>query len=725
VDEIGTHEPHCPGEEEGEMDFAGVGLTDEEERIFNTVFADIAEFFPPQKEALKAGILKGGNFVISSPTASGKTLLAELVMLKSVLNGGKCLYVVPLNALAYEKFSNFKRRSSSVRVSAKEGWEIKVGISTGDYESPSRYLANYDIIVLTLEKFDALTRVIPAWLRSISTVVVDEIHEVGDSKRGARLEGAIARFRIFNPKARIIALSATIPNAEEFGAWLSASVIRSDWRPVPLREGVLLARNDEEIVRRVLKEVAAGGQVLVFVNTKRGAAAFARKIAERMNVCEELEEVAERVDLGIDDLAEIVRRGVAYHNSWLHPEQRRAIEDAFRSRKLKVICCTPTLAMGVSLPAKVVIIRNYRFFSGFSAEKMPVFWVKQVFGRAGRPEHDDFGIGLIVARSEKEREEIEDLYLRGSPERIASSFSTGEMKEQILATIVSGAERKDAIEAFLKRTFFAVQHKEEIECLLQEIDEILWELEADGFVEIKRESVRATPFGKLASLLYLSVESAKVLRDGLRELSEFERFEERKISDFDILMLLCSCEEVPSLNVKSAISIALNLSENAEWVYRCSHALGTAIVSHAWIEEMSYAEMKKRFGAYPGEIYAAVSTLEWISYAASRIAHYLYKESEEEKSWASPHFKVFAERLLLLKDRIKHGVRTELLALTALRGVGRSLARKLYTAGFRSVAEVANADAKRLAEIPQIGEKRARKIKEAAEKFVRGADASE
>ena len=137
------------------------------------------ELYPPQEEAMKAGLLdSANNFVISSPTASGKTLLAELVMLKSILqDSGKCLYVVPLNALAYEKYQNFKDKYSAVAT---------VGISTGDYESSSRYLEKYNIILLTLEKLDSLTRLKPAWLSKISVVVVDEAHVLGEEKRGPR-----------------------------------------------------------------------------------------------------------------------------------------------------------------------------------------------------------------------------------------------------------------------------------------------------------------------------------------------------------------------------------------------------------------------------------------------------------------------------------------------------------------------------------------------------------
>ena len=662
------------------------------------IFGDsaIKELYPPQEEAIKAGLIDNNtNFVIASPTASGKTLLAELVMLKSILTAsGKCLYVVPLNALAYEKYQNFKDKYSSV---------AKVGISTGDYESSSRYLERYDIIMLTLEKLDSLTRLKPLWLRKISVVVVDEVHVIGDEKRGPRLEGAMARFMSFNPAARVIALSATISNVEEFGNWLDASVIKSEWRPVPLKEEVFLAKVDGGIIERVVEEVRGGSQILVFVNTKRGAASFSRKIAPLLNMGnEKLDELAEKVDIGVDDLAGMVRCGVAYHNSWLHPEQRRAIEDSFRNRILKVICCTPTLAMGVSLPAKTVLIRNYKFFSlGRGLEPMPVFWVKQVFGRAGRPEYDAYGTGVIVARSEDEFEEIEDMYIHGELERIESHFSAETMTEQILATIVSGAHHMEQILDFLSSTFYAYQNSDELEFVKEEMEDILVDLAKKGFIEFDGEKIRATQFGTLSSRLYLSTNSALELRDGIRVLGEMEKKGRGTLSDFDLLLLLGKCEEIVSLNVKDAMEIATSLTDNLEWLYSCAHAVGSAIVAQAWIEELTYHELKDRFGAYPGEIHNNIYNLGWIAYASSRMAEYLRDEN-------------MYVRLRELTDRIRYGVKPELLRLVAIKGVGRVIARGLYSAGFRSPREVAKADVAQLERVPGVGTKRAEKIKEEA-----------
>ena len=674
------------------------------EREMDAIFGNstIKELYPPQEEAIKAGLLDTNkNFVIATPTASGKTLLAELAMLQSILTAsGKCLYVVPLNALAYEKYQNFK---------GKYGAVANVGISTGDYESSSRFLERYDIIILTLEKLDSLTRLKPAWLRTISVVAVDEVHVLGEEKRGPRLEGAMARFMSFNPSARFIALSATIANVEEFGKWLHACVIQSEWRPVPLKEEVFLAKSDREIVERVLAEVKNGSQILVFVNTKRGAASFARKIAAQLQMeSEGLNALAEKVDIGVDDLAEIVRCGVAYHNSWLHPEQRRAIEDSFRNRILKVICCTPTLAMGVSLPAKVVLIRNYKFFTfGRGIEPMPLFWVKQVFGRAGRPEHDAYGTGIIVARNEDAFEEIQNVYIQGELERIESQFSAETMTEQILATIVGGARRMEQILDFLNSTFYAYQNSGDMGFVRVELDDILVDLERKGFIALDGDAIRPTPFGTLSSRLYLSTNSALELRDGIRALSEMEKEGRANISDFDLLLLLCKCEEIIPLNVKDAMEIACNLSDNLEWVYSGAQALGSAIVTHAWIEEHTYFELKDQFGAYPGEIHNNIYGLGWMAYAGSRIAEYL----RDEKTYA---------RLRALHDRIKQGVKPELLGLVAIKGVGRVIARGLYSAGFRTPRDVAKASLMRLEKVPGVGAKRAAKLKEEAVRQCRG-----
>ncbi|HDL16095.1 MAG TPA: DEAD/DEAH box helicase, partial [Euryarchaeota archaeon] len=168
----------------------------------------INEFFPPQEEALRKGLLNlEKNFVIAVPTASGKTLIGEMLIIKNLIDrGGKALYIVPLKALGAEKFDELK---------AYEPLGLKVALTTGDYDTGARWLEGYDIIITTSEKADSLIRHRPSWINKISCVVADEIHLINDASRGATLEVTIARLLHINKNLRLLALSATVGNARE------------------------------------------------------------------------------------------------------------------------------------------------------------------------------------------------------------------------------------------------------------------------------------------------------------------------------------------------------------------------------------------------------------------------------------------------------------------------------------------------------------------------------
>jgi helicase len=195
------------------------------------------ELYPPQAEAIEAGVLEGKSLVMASPTASGKTLVAELCAFKHIIErGGKVLYMVPLRALASEKYEDFQAYSALKR---RDGEKISVGVSTGDLDSRTSWLADYDIVITTNEKCDSLLRHRSPWMEDVSLVIADEVHLIGND-RGPTLEVAIARLRQLKPDLQILALSATIRNVDEVAEWLKAEWIETNWRPVPLKEGVAL-----------------------------------------------------------------------------------------------------------------------------------------------------------------------------------------------------------------------------------------------------------------------------------------------------------------------------------------------------------------------------------------------------------------------------------------------------------------------------------------------------
>ncbi len=190
----------------------------------------IADLRPSQHKAINAGLLKGKNLLVCTPTASGKTLIAELAAVKAILEKrGKAVYIVPLRSLATEKFHEFKE---------KYGELMKVALSIGEIDSADPHLAEYDLIVLTAEKLDSLMRHRAPWIKLLSVVVIDEVHMLNDPGRGPTLEILITLLKQLIPQAQIVALSATIGNPQELAQWLESELVLDNWRPVKLHKGV-------------------------------------------------------------------------------------------------------------------------------------------------------------------------------------------------------------------------------------------------------------------------------------------------------------------------------------------------------------------------------------------------------------------------------------------------------------------------------------------------------
>ncbi|UCD26050.1 MAG: DEAD/DEAH box helicase, partial [Candidatus Bathyarchaeota archaeon] len=390
------------------------------------IVSGITELYPPQEEAVRAGALEGKNLVLASPTASGKTLIAELCALEHILErNGKVLYLTPLRALASEKYEEFKKYKIIRKTS---GRRVRVGISTGDYDSNDPWLEKFDIIVTTNEKADSLLRHRVRWINEISLVVADEVHLLNNSERGPTLEVVLARLIQVNPDIQLLALSATIKNAGEAAEWLKAISITTDWRPVTLREGVLL-HNEAHFrdggaveIAKISKTpamnlaihiVKSGGQALIFAGTRRNSVSLAKKAATNMKtliskpmkrsltrIAEQILVTGERTRIS-ELLAELASYGTAFHHAGLGSSHRRIIEDAFRDGKIKVLTATPTLAFGVNLPARMVVIHDYkRYEPGYGYYPVTVLEYKQMAGRAGRPRYDKVGEALLTAKTE-------------------------------------------------------------------------------------------------------------------------------------------------------------------------------------------------------------------------------------------------------------------------------------------------------------------------------------
>jgi helicase len=400
----------------------------------------ITDLYPPQAEALPAA-LEGKNIVLAIPTASGKTLVAYLAILKKVMAHRKALYIVPLRALAREKYDELKQF---------ESLGISVGLSVGDYDSKGDELERYDILIATSEKADSLLRHRTNWLNQISIIIADEIHLINDPNRGPTLEVILALFRQINPAAQIIALSATINNSLELALWLNADHFTSEWRPVELKEGVYfdgdvyfgdnsvlpVEKTGNAVQDLVLDILKAKGQCLIFVNTRRSAENLAEtlgdtiiqtlndgEITELVDASEKLRTAQLEITTMISRLKNMIKKGGAFHHAGLTNTHRKIVEENFRNGKIKVLVATPTLAAGINLPARRVIIRDLgRYDANFGYRPIPVLEIKQMFGRAGRPKYDTVGEAIAIAKGDSDKSKIMERYILGEPERIYSKL---------------------------------------------------------------------------------------------------------------------------------------------------------------------------------------------------------------------------------------------------------------------------------------------------------------
>ncbi|MHA2179211.1 MAG: DEAD/DEAH box helicase [Candidatus Thorarchaeota archaeon] len=228
-----------------------------------------------QTDSVDKGILEGMSIMVCSPTGSGKTLVGEMALLRSIFNGRKGLYLVPLRALAYQVTSLLKERY--------EEKGISIGVTTGDMHLTGEEMSEFDIVVTTYERADSLLRHRAPWLPDVGTVVIDEIQNIADMSRGARLESVIIRLKRTIDELQIVALSATVHEPDDLAEWLGCKLVQSDERPVPLTCRVISTQDRSlSVLRTVMAVVQADGQVLTFHRTRREAEAESLRLADNV-----------------------------------------------------------------------------------------------------------------------------------------------------------------------------------------------------------------------------------------------------------------------------------------------------------------------------------------------------------------------------------------------------------------------------------------------------------
>jgi len=577
---------------------------------------------------------------------------------------------------------------------------------------------------------DSIIRHGPEWIEEVGLVIADEIHLIGDQDRGQTLEVVLTKLKLLENKPQILALSATITNVDDLAEWLNCKIVDNEWRPVPLYEGVYdggsVIMNDGrefEVQASIrgkpvdlgVESVLDGGQSLLFAETRNRSSSLATKAADailhslKKKEIEELENISKKILQSnehtelVKTLATLVKKGVAFHHAGLNPNCRQTIETEFRSGKIKLLAATPTLAAGVNLPARRVVISSIsRYNSRVGANRpISVLEYKQLCGRAGRPQYDDYGEAIIVGNSNSS--ELIDYYVNGEPEPIESKITDDKsLRIHVLSLIVtSPGIKKDEILDFFLQTLGGLQSTKST--IKFGIDIAIKFLLTEDFIINKGQRFVATDFGKKVSKLYIDPITATIFRDSLTLVTPGRKH------TFGFLHLISNCEEFfPkfSLRIKDYEPLGIMLenfsSELIEPIseYDCSRSL---MALQSWITESSEIALADSLKIESGDIHRLIQTADWLLYCLRELA----KQGDNLD---------LLDELDILRKRVIYGIREELTDLVKIKGIGRIRARKLFNHGIKTLEDLSKIPVKKLAEIDKIGSTLADNIKSQLQK---------
>ena len=714
------------------------------------------ELFEPQERSVKAGLFEEKkNFLITIPTASGKTLIAMLAILSHLSkHKTKVVYLTPLRALASEKFEEFKKLEK-----LSLGRKVKVALSTGDSKERKEKLEDADVIFLTNESMDANMAFQQDWIYDIGLVVSDEIHLIGDETRGPTLEIVLTRLRsgfIGKNPPRIIGLSATISNSNELADWLECELVESKFRRVPLSEAVYSrhiitnqdreetegnltkdrqeSRHQKDWIGLGLDTVDNGDQCLIFAMTRKNAVGWAKEAGHDVvkmlteNERIELEKISKTI-LPKDsydntklttELAQAVKNGTAFHHAGLDQRCRTIIENEFKNHHIKLLTATPTLAAGVNLPARRVVIPSVMRYTNNGLEKISVLEYKQMCGRAGRPQYDDMGESIIISKGYPD--EILEYYVDGEPEPLESKTLDEDSSLRInLLGFIYTASKFSAISyekiiKFFSQTFAAYQLSDDF-ILEKKIKKQLGKLKEYEMIT-DEYGFKPTKFGIRVFYLRIDPETA------FNMTGYVEDYVRGTKHTFGILHMITNLPEfylrypIPE-KYQEDMDALINKNEKLYTQQRFSSedCFKSLLILYKWIDAMTYQNMSEHFDAEPGDIFYIKENAKDLVYTFTEIVKFWrdYAQENEQKKIVSEYQNLIDESDLL-RLQIIHGVPEKYLELVKIRQIGRVRAQILYKNGYKNRTILKKIPLEKLAAIDKIGMTLAKSIKSQVEK---------
>ena len=559
--------------------------------LINKLRVSIPKLNELQIEAINNyGIFSGKNLVVSAPTSSGKTLIGELVAVQASLLHKRAVFLLPLKALVNEKHLDFQKKYKEYGLKI-----IRASGETND-DVPSFIKGQFDICLLTYEKFMALSLSNPHVLEQIGVVVIDEAQMITDKNRGANLEFLITMLNVRRKHGiapQLITLSAVTGDTKGFERWIDGNLLKWTKRPVELVEGIIRTdgsfrykdwKTGEEktdsyirpqydkgssqdwIIPLVRRLVGENKKVIVFREKKgetRGAAMY---LSRELNLPTDTDTISKlpRNDDSIllDDLIASLEGGVAFHNSNLTKEERSIIEDSFRDKdsSLRVIVATTTLAMGINTPAEAVIVAGleHPFTGPYSVAEY-----KNIIGRAGRLGYSEKGYSFLLATSPYKENQYWNDYVLNSPEDLYSHFITDTtdprtMVLRILSTVKQGLEEEEIID-FLESSFGAFLNKQTNSTWKWDknsFSNAISNLNQNDFIKEENLKYKLTSLGKLVGGSAIEVESAVRISHALSKIPN-------ELNDINLIAISTLSVELD--NVYLPINYKSTQKEPTEW----------------------------------------------------------------------------------------------------------------------------------------------------------------
>ncbi|MBT3406737.1 hypothetical protein HN419_06280 [Candidatus Woesearchaeota archaeon] len=488
-------------------------------------------------------------------------------------------------------------------------------------------------------------------------------------------------------------------------------------------------KTNNQSINIALDTIQIGKQALIFVNTKRSAEKLSEDISKKIKHIS-LPTLSASILKAVSSptkqcrrLSKIVEKGVAFHHAGLVSKQRELIEDKFREGVIKVICCTPTLAFGLDMPAFRAVIRDLKRFSvgtSWGMTDIPVLEYMQMAGRAGRPGKEDYGEAICIAQTESDKDFIEQKYIEGEPECIYSKLAVEPVLRTYLLSLIAShfVRTYDDIITFFSKTFWAYQFEDmnRLESIINKMLKLLVDFEfiemsetTDDFVsaqEMAERKVKATKLGERVAQLYIDPLTANKLIEDMKASAE------QDLTAFSVLHMVCSTLELrPYLRIKAkevdkieeryaefADEILADEPEMFEDHYSdFMDSIKTSLFMYDWIEEKGEEYLLETFDIRPGEIKAKLDRADWLLYACVELSKIIGLTKVNKD-------------ITKTRMRLKSGVKEELLSLLRLKGVGRIRARKMFNNGIKDLKDAKTCDLTKLAQL--IGRAISYKIKE-------------